>query len=59
MYVRCGMTDAEIRSIGLTRVVPVRRYTGGRAPGFKTNEAGHKESEMRRTGTSGCFRMSR
>ena len=48
MYVRCGMTDAEIRSLGLTRVVPVRRYSGGRAPGFKTNEAGHKESEMRR-----------
>ena len=31
MYVRYGMTDAEIRSLGLTRVVPVRRYTGGRA----------------------------
>ena len=59
MYVRYGMTDAEIRSLGLTRVVPVRRYSGGRAPGFKTNEAGHKESEMRRTGTSGCLQMSR
>ena len=45
MYVRYGMTDAEIRSLGLTRIVPVRRYTGGRAPGFKSKEAGHKEPE--------------
>ena len=59
MYVRYGMTDAEIRSLGLTRVVPVRRYTGGRAPGFKSKEASHKEPEIRRTGTSGGPQMSR
>ena len=39
MYVRYGMEDHEIRALGLTRVVPRRRYTRGRAPGICSKQA--------------------
>ena len=39
MYVRYGMEDYEIRALGLSRVVPRRRYTRGRAPGITSSQA--------------------
>ena len=43
MYVRYGYSDAEIRAQKLTRVVPVRRYTRGRAPGVTSAESLHAD----------------
>ena len=45
MYVRYGYNDAEIRALKLDRIVPVRRYTRGQAPGLKSAEAKHKDRE--------------
>ena len=43
MYVRYGYSDAEIRAQKLARVVPVRRYTRGRAPGVTSAESLHAD----------------
>ena len=45
MYVRYGYTDIEIRAAGLERIVPVRKFTRGRAPGITSAEAKHAEAE--------------
>ena len=45
MYVRYGMSDAEIRSLKLTRLVPVRRKTRGQAPGITSAESMHADHE--------------
>ena len=45
MYVRYGYTDAEIRAAGLERIVPIRKFTRGRAPGITSAEAKHAEAE--------------
>ena len=45
IYVKFGMSDSEIRARALIRVVPVRRYTWGKAPGITSAEAMHKEAE--------------
>ena len=45
MYVRYGYSDIEIKAAGLERIVPVRKFTRGRAPGITSNEAKHTEAE--------------
>ena len=45
LYVRIGMTDTEIRSLGVTRVVPVRRYSRGQASGMISAEALHGDAD--------------
>ena len=48
LYVRLGMTDAEIRSLGVTQAVPVRRYRRGQAPGVTSAEALHGDADKAR-----------
>ena len=45
LYVRIGMSDAEIRAAGVTTIVPVRKYTRGQAPGITSKEALHADTD--------------
>ena len=45
LYVRIGMSDAEIRTAGVTTIVPVRKYTRGQAPGITSKEALHADTD--------------